>query len=314
MGTAAGPIAVNRMSVKLLVADSPGIQPCGGTGRPVWCSTSASCRAEEVYLRSGRRHAVAAAIRDMAVRGAPAIGVAAAFGHRARRPPLGRKARRCARTSSASARSWRGTRPTAVNLFWAIARMSRRFEREPRGAGRRARRAAGGSAGHPGGGRPGLPPHGRPRRRAGPAGARLLTHCNAGALATAGYGTALGVIRSAARRGQAAARLRRRDAALPPGRAADRLGADAGRHPHHPDRGQHGRPPDGARRDGRGGGGRRPHRRQRRRGQQDRHLHAGGAGPRARHPVLRGGAGLHHRPGHRHRRRTSPSRSGRRRR
>ena len=57
--------------------------------------------------------------------------------------------------------------------------------------------------------------------------ARILTHCNAGALATAGYGTALGVIRGAVEAGQARRGARRRDAAVPAGRAADRVGAGA---------------------------------------------------------------------------------------
>jgi methylthioribose-1-phosphate isomerase len=95
------------------------------------------------------------------------------------------------------------SRPTAVNLFWAIERMRRRFAREaPRGV-----QAV----------RDGLLEEARAIhdedldacRRMGdlgaalvPEAARLLTHCNAGALATAGYGTALGVIRSAARAGK----------------------------------------------------------------------------------------------------------------
>ena len=115
-----------------------------------------------------------------------------------------------------------------MNLFWAIERMRRRFDAlaSPGGAGLReallhealaiqqedlaACRRMGdlGAALLPGE-------------------ARVLTHCNAGALATAGYGTALGVIRSAARDGKIKQRLRRRDAALPAGRAAHGLGAAA---------------------------------------------------------------------------------------
>ena len=94
------------------------------------------------------------------------------------------------------------TRPTAVNLFWAIARMRTRFSALGGGA-RAPRRPAAGSGGHRPRGRR------RPAARIGdlgaellPAEARILTHCNAGALATAGYGTALGVIRSAARLGK----------------------------------------------------------------------------------------------------------------
>ena len=158
---------------------------------------------EEVYLRLADETAVAAAIRDMAVRGAPAIGVAAAFG-------IALGVRRSASEGEALragfdriAALMRSTRPTAVNLFWAIDRMARRFEREaPRGGGAV---------------RQGLLEEAlaiqeedlRACRRLGdlgaeliPQGARVITHCNAGALATAGYGTALGVLRSAARLGR----------------------------------------------------------------------------------------------------------------
>ena len=158
---------------------------------------------EEVYLRCRTPREVAAGIREMAIRGAPAIGVAAALGL-----ALG------ARTSSAEGADLRtefdracdelaATRPTAVNLFWAIERMRARFSRDA-GAGREALAT-------------GLLEEARAIqdedvaacRRMGdlgaeliPDGARLLTHCNAGALATAGYGTALGVVRSAARQGK----------------------------------------------------------------------------------------------------------------
>jgi methylthioribose-1-phosphate isomerase len=158
---------------------------------------------EEVYLRCRDHHQVAVAIRDMAVRGAPAIGVTAALGvalgvrnQDAEGPEL--------RTAfDAICAELAATRPTAVNLFWAIERMRGRFEREA---------AAGGTAL-----RDGLLQEARAIldedvascRRMGdlgaelfPEGARVLTHCNAGALATAGYGTALGVIRSAARLGK----------------------------------------------------------------------------------------------------------------
>ena len=69
-----------------------------------------------------------------------------------------------------------------------------------------------------------------------PAGARVLTHCNAGGLATGGYGTALGAIRAAREAGRRRARLGRRDAAAAPGRAPDRLGARAARDPARRDR------------------------------------------------------------------------------
>ena len=73
-----------------------------------------------------------------------------------------------------------------------------------------------------------------------PASALVLTHCNAGALATAGYGTALGVIRGAVEAGKADPRPRRRDAALPPGRAPDGLGARARRDSRRDHHRQHG--------------------------------------------------------------------------
>ena len=158
---------------------------------------------EEVYLRCRTPAEVAAAIRDMAVRGAPAIGVAAALG-------LALGVYHSRAEGAALREEWDGmcremaaTRPTAVNLFWAIDRMRRRFEAAA-GEGGPALRAA-------------LVAEAQAIddedvaacRRIGDLGAalipdqaRVLTHCNAGALATAGYGTALGVIRSAARLGK----------------------------------------------------------------------------------------------------------------
>jgi methylthioribose-1-phosphate isomerase len=159
--------------------------------------------AEETYLRCRDHREVAAAIRDMAVRGAPAIGVAAAFG-------IALGVRRSRSDGAALRREFdaicadlRVTRPTAVNLFWAIERMRRAFD-AAEGGGRDALGDA-------------LLAEARAIhsedvaacRAMGDFGAaliekpsRVLTHCNAGALATAGYGTALGVIRSAARDGK----------------------------------------------------------------------------------------------------------------
>jgi methylthioribose-1-phosphate isomerase len=159
--------------------------------------------AEEVYLRCRDHSEVAKAIKDMAIRGAPAIGVAAALGI-----ALGvRNSRSEGEELRASfdtiCADMAATRPTAVNLFWAIERMRRRFE---------ADRAKGGLAV-----RDAMLEEAQAIededvaacRRIGDLGAeliperaRVLTHCNAGALATAGYGTALGVIRSAARQGK----------------------------------------------------------------------------------------------------------------
>jgi methylthioribose-1-phosphate isomerase len=158
---------------------------------------------EESYLRCRDHREVAAAIKDMAIRGAPAIGVAAAFGialgvrlSRNEGPRLREDLDRICADLGA-------TRPTAVNLFWAIGRMRERFD---------ALAGDGGEALREGLLREALAIHSEDLaacRRMGdlgaellPASVRILTHCNAGALATAGYGTALGVVRSAARQGK----------------------------------------------------------------------------------------------------------------
>ena len=127
------------------------------------------------------------------------------------------------------------TRPTAVNLFWAIERM-RRVVRQARSERRRTRQSSRRLVDR--GARGCTTRTSRPTVRWAdigaeliPDGATVLTHCNAGALATAGYGTALGVIRAAVEAGKRVAVYRGRDAAVPPGRAADRLGAQEGSHP-----------------------------------------------------------------------------------
>ncbi|HKA34047.1 MAG TPA: S-methyl-5-thioribose-1-phosphate isomerase [Candidatus Binatia bacterium] len=150
---------------------------------------------KEVYRVYRDYEGVAQAIRDMVVRGAPAIGVAAAMG-----VALGAvsvKDKNFDREVERIFRTMAKTRPTAVNLFWALERM-RRVYAEKRSQGIEAVKqmlrnealkiyqediAA--------------------NRQLGKHGARLLgasshimTHCNAGALATAGYGTALGIIRA----------------------------------------------------------------------------------------------------------------------
>jgi methylthioribose-1-phosphate isomerase len=116
---------------------------------------------------------VAACIRTLAVRGAPAIGIAAAYGLV------------LADDREAAAELLRSTRPTAVNLAWALERC--RDAPDPLEAARRLHRE-----------------QDEADRRLSALGAELfaegtraLTHCNAGALATAGYGTACGVLRTA---------------------------------------------------------------------------------------------------------------------
>jgi methylthioribose-1-phosphate isomerase len=157
----------------------------------------------EEYLRCRDPHEVARAIREMAIRGAPAIGVAAALGIALGVRGEASEGAALRARFEAICEELRATRPTAVNLFWAIERMRRRFA-SLEGAGGKALReglleealrihAEDVAACHRMGdfGATLLPEH-----------ARVLTHCNAGALATAGYGTALGVIRSAAAAGR----------------------------------------------------------------------------------------------------------------
>jgi methylthioribose-1-phosphate isomerase len=161
---------------------------------------------EEIFVVASTWEQVANAIVTMVVRGAPAIGVSAAYGI-----ALGAKL-----TTAKTARDFEpefericsglaATRPTAVNLFWAIDRMKQLFGRlvasgaslaqiqekllaeahamyEEDIAACKAMGAHGASL---------LPDEGG-----------VLTHCNAGALATCGYGTALGVIRAAVERGK----------------------------------------------------------------------------------------------------------------
>ncbi|MGH7814985.1 MAG: S-methyl-5-thioribose-1-phosphate isomerase [Candidatus Binataceae bacterium] len=144
---------------------------------------------------------VAEAIRTMVIRGAPAIGVAAAMGVALGiRGTSGARARKRFKTV---ARTLRATRPTAVNLAWAVERMGRVLENnlalDASALFRRMRAeaiaiynedlAANRALGRFGAGLIGDP-------------ASVLTHCNAGALATAGYGTALGVIRAAREAGK----------------------------------------------------------------------------------------------------------------
>jgi methylthioribose-1-phosphate isomerase len=167
--------------------------------------------AQEVYVRCKTPAEVARAIKTMVIRGAPAIGVAAAMG-----VAIGMRQSHSTGTQKLAAEFYKtcellaATRPTAVNLFWAIERMKRSFaaavaagesvdqikdrlDREAQAihdedvASCRAMGAYGAEV--------------------VPAEATILTHCNAGALATAGYGTALGVIRSAVERGKRVAVL-----------------------------------------------------------------------------------------------------------
>ena len=162
--------------------------------------------AEEVYLRCRTAAEVAKAIKTMVIRGAPAIGVAAAMGI-----ALGVRRSAMTGTQKLAAEFYKlcelmaGTRPTAVNLFWAIERMKRVFaEAAQAGASVdqiKDRLDAEAQAIHDED-VANCRAMGTFGAEVVPADARILTHCNAGALATAGYGTALGVIRGAVEAGK----------------------------------------------------------------------------------------------------------------
>jgi methylthioribose-1-phosphate isomerase len=162
--------------------------------------------AQEVYVRCRTAPEVAKAIRTMVIRGAPAIGVAAAYGI-----ALGMKRSTAKGTNQYAVEFQKlcdlmaGTRPTAVNLFWAIDRLKAVFaaaaqagESPDEISARLVREAQSihdedvANCRLMGG-------HGA---AVVPDNARVLTHCNAGALATAGYGSALGVIRAAVEQGK----------------------------------------------------------------------------------------------------------------
>jgi len=162
--------------------------------------------AQEIYVRCKSAAEVARAIKTMVIRGAPAIGVAAAMGI-----AVGMRKSKATGTQKFAAEFHKicelmaATRPTAVNLFWAIERMKRVFaEAAQAGASVdqiKERLDAEAQAVHD---------EDLANCRAlgafgadvVPLDARVLTHCNAGALATAGYGTALGVIRGAVEKGK----------------------------------------------------------------------------------------------------------------
>jgi methylthioribose-1-phosphate isomerase len=142
--------------------------------------------AEEEWLRCERPEQVGEAIRTLAVRGAPAIGLAAAYGLALAEPG----------DFDAAADLLGSTRPTAVNLSWAITRVREAHERGGRDAVLSLARELEAQ-------------QERADRRLAELGAerfapgdRALTHCNTGPLATGGYGTAAGVLRAAWERGR----------------------------------------------------------------------------------------------------------------
>lgn len=159
---------------------------------------------EEVYVTCGTYEDVADAIRTMIVRGAPAIGVAGAMGVALGvRESDANHVSELRRELEQICDTLAETRPTAVNLFWGIQRMKDKFEsvselpvpQIKQAMVTEAQRmylediAANEAMGRNGAGLM-------------PANGTVLTHCNAGALATCGYGTALGVIRAAVESGK----------------------------------------------------------------------------------------------------------------
>ena len=159
---------------------------------------------EEAYVTCKTHDQVADAIRNMVVRGAPAIGVAAAMGialgvKNSQAGSVGELKRELEQICDVIGK----TRPTAVNLFWAIRRMRDKFELLRLRSMPQIKQAliaeaqrmyAEDIAANQAMGR-----HGATLM---PASGGVLTHCNAGALATCGYGTALGVIRAAVEQGK----------------------------------------------------------------------------------------------------------------
>jgi methylthioribose-1-phosphate isomerase len=159
---------------------------------------------EEVYVTCADYEQVAEAIRNMVVRGAPAIGVAAAMGIALGvRDAEGDHVSELRRNFDQICDTIGETRPTAVNLFWAIRRMQDRFEQLSELPVAQIKQAmvteaqrmylediAANEA------------MGKNGAVLLPSSGGILTHCNAGALATCGYGTALGVIRAAVESGK----------------------------------------------------------------------------------------------------------------
>lgn len=157
---------------------------------------------EEIYNTYRTVEEVAEAIESMVIRGAPAIGVAAAMGI-----ALGMRNLTSKEDLEANfariAQIIHNTRPTARNLFWAIERMKQIFEANKEGPLEEIKNALTAEA---------IRIHDQDieiNRKIGQHGQQLLsdnmtllTHCNAGALATAGYGTALGVVRAAVEAGK----------------------------------------------------------------------------------------------------------------
>lgn len=188
------------------------LKPIAWTNKGVRILDQRALPARESYLTCKTYQAVADAIRRMIIRGAPAIGIAAAMGIALGiRQSSAKDLKALEADFEKFADTFAHTRPTAVNLFWAIARMRQCFhevqstkqqlaERKLIAAIKQALMAearriqAEDIAQNQAIGRYGAPLI--------PDRAHVLTHCNAGALATGGFGTALGVIRAAVAAGK----------------------------------------------------------------------------------------------------------------
>lgn len=153
---------------------------------------------EEVQHRYTTHAGVGESIRAMIIRGAPAIGIAAAYGVVFGAREAAAQGLHPAATFPAVRALLAATRPTAVNLFWALDRMERTVEATahltPEGAIERLHAEAQAIYHEDIENNLAMGRHGAALI---PQGARILTHCNTGGLATGGYGTALGVIRCA---------------------------------------------------------------------------------------------------------------------
>lgn len=147
-----------------------------------------------VWLDCQTHQDVARAIADMVVRGAPAIGAAAAYGL-----VLAAQANPALESLQQAAVELGNTRPTAVNLRWALQRMLRAADLATDHLAAVLEAEANRLAEEDVAVNRAIGRHGA---ELVPAEARILTHCNAGALATVGYGTALGVIRAAVEQGK----------------------------------------------------------------------------------------------------------------
>jgi len=158
------------------VAEGRGVEPIRWRGDSLELLDQRLLPEKLVYVKCKNATEVAQAIRDMVVRGAPAIGCAAAFGVV------------LSKGSTEGYEVLAKSRPTAVNLFWALERMKKAKDLRAEAEVIFAEDLAGNRA------------MGKLGAELIPERARVMTHCNTGALATAGYGTALGVIRSSKRK------------------------------------------------------------------------------------------------------------------